>query len=266
MTLSTEAVETLADRVWQAQAAATAIPKLTHDHPGMTVSDGYLVQNALRARYEAAGHRVVGWKAGLTSRAKMRQMGVDQPSVGFLTDRMAVLESSAIDCTELVHPRVECEVAFVLAQDLPASGCTAEQVLAATVFILPAIEVIDSRFERFSFDLPSVVADNSSSARFVLGSTARRPTEVDRRTTGVGLVQNGEVVATGATAAVLGDPAAAVALAANLVGSLGSRLEAGMTVLSGGITAAFAVQPGDVVSARFQGLGTVDIRFTGDSA
>ena len=266
MTLSADQVSALADRVWHAQAEAIAIPKLTNDHPDMTVEDGYLVQNALRARYEAEGHRLVGWKAGLTSRAKMRQMGVDQPSVGFLTDRMAVIEGTALSTFGLVHPRVECEVAFVLAKDLPQEGCTAEHVLGATAFVVPALEIIDSRFERFSFDLPSVIADNSSSARFVLGSTAKRLSDIDRRTTGVGLLQNGVVVATGATAAVYGDPADSVALVANLVGKLGGHLRAGMTVLSGGITAAFAVQPGDVVSARFQGLGTVDIRFSGDSA
>lgn len=261
-TLDDARVAALADHVLRAQTSATPIPMLTHADPGITVADGYAIQGALRERYKLAGHRLYGWKAGLTSRAKMRQMGVHEPSIGFLTDRMAAASGSAIPVSDHVHPRVECEVAFVFHRDLPTTGCTVQDVLDATAFVVPAIEIIDSRFENFRFDLPSVIADNSSSARFVLGSDGTRLHTVDRTTLGVALLKNGEVQATGASAAVWGDPAAAVALVAELVGAVGGQIRAGMTVLSGGITAAFAVQPGDVVSARFQHLGTVDLRFT----
>ena len=260
-TLDAAAVDRLARHVHRAQAAARAIPKLTNDHPTMTVADGYLVQNALRSRYLGEGHRLVGWKAGLTSKAKMEQMGVDAPSVGFLTDRMAVPEGSTVEVADHVHPRVEAEVAFVLSADLPAVDCTPEDVVAATAYLVPAIEIIDSRFEAFKFDLPSVIADNSSSARFVVGANGVRVDEVDRTTLGLALVRNGELLTTGASAAVMGDPAAAVSTVANIVGSLGARLEAGMVVLSGGITEAFAIEPGDHVSARFQRLGVVDVSF-----
>ena len=261
MSLTTAQIEKLSAHVYGAQQSATPIQMLTHAHPDLSVEDGYAIQNAVRGRYLASGHRLYGWKAGLTSRAKMRQMGVHEPSIGFLTDRMAALTGTAIPVADHVHPRVECELAFVLFQDLPTQGCTVEDVLAATALVVPAIEVIDSRFENFKFDLPSVIADNSSSARFVLGSNGCRVADLDRRTTGVAMLKNGIVQTTGASAAVWGDPAAAVALVAELVGSVGGQIKAGMTVLSGGITAAFAVAPGDVVSARFQGLGTVDIRF-----
>lgn len=261
-TLAPSDVDRLADHVLQAQTEAVAIPMLTVGHPAMTVADGYLVQSALRARVLARGQRLVGWKAGLTSKAKMRQMGVDTPSVGFLTDRMTVAEGSSIPTAELVHPRVEPEVAFVLDRDLPTSGCTAQDVLDATAFVLPAIEVIDSRYEAFTFDLPSVIADNSSSSRFVLGSQGRRLDGLDRTTLGIALVCNGELLTTGASAAVMGDPAESVALVADLVGSLGARIEAGMVVLSGGITEAFPVHAGDHVSARFQHLGVVDVSFS----
>lgn len=262
MSLSPQVVEQLADHVLHAQQTATPIPMLTHAHPDLSVEDGYAIQRALLTRYLAKGHQQVGWKAGLTSRAKMRQMGVDQPAVGFLTQKMAAAEGTVIPTTDHVHPRVECEIAFVLGKDLPSEGCTTDDVLDATDFILPSIEVIDSRYENFKFDLASVIADNTSSARFVLGSTAARLADVDRNTLGVALLRNGEVMATGAGAAVWGDPAASVALIANIAGSIGGRFTAGMTILSGGITAAFAVQPGDCVSARFQRLGTVDIRFS----
>jgi len=261
MTLAPADLERLADRLHAAQRDATAVPMLTVEHPDLDVDDGYAIQLALRRRYHEAGHRPLGWKAGLTSRAKMLQMGVTEPAVGFLTDRMGVPAGTAVEVVAHVHPRVEAEGAFVLGADLPATGCTVDDELDATAFVVPAIENIDSRYESFSFDLPSVIADNCSTARCVLGSRGRRIRELDRRTLGVCLTINGQVVATGATAAVWGDPAAATALVANLAGGLGAPLRAGMTVLSGGITAAFAVSPGDVVSARFQDLGVVDVRF-----
>ena len=127
--------------------------------------------------------------------------------------------------------------------------------------MVPSIEVIDSRYKNFKFDLASVIADNTSSARFILGSNAMRLSDLDRTTLGVALLRNGEVMATGASAAVWGDPAASVALVANIAGRIGGQFKAGMTIMSGGITAAFAVNPGDCVSARFQKLGAVDIRF-----
>jgi 2-oxo-3-hexenedioate decarboxylase len=261
MSLTPQQVQALADHVLNAQKTATPIPMLTIEHPELSVEDGYAIQNALRERYLADGHRHVGWKAGLTSRAKMRQMGVDQPAVGFLTQHMAAAPGSQIEVARHVHPRVECEVAFVLEKDLPSEGCTVEDVLDATAFVVPSIEVIDSRYENFKFDLASVIADNTSSARYILGSNAMRLSDLDRTTLGVALLRNGEVIATGASAAVWGDPAASVALIANIAGTIGGRFEAGMTIMSGGITAAFAVNPGDCVSARFQKLGVVDIRF-----
>lgn len=261
-TLSPEVVTELTDRVYLAQTEATAIAKLTNDHPDMGIPDAYLVQNALRERFLADGARLVGWKAGLTSKAKMQQMGVDKPSVGFLTNAMSVLEGTTVPVSDHVHPRVEAEVAFVMADDLPVDGCTADDVVAATAYVVPAIEIIDSRYEAFKFDLPSVIADNSSSARYVVGANGRRLDEIgDRTTLGLTLVQNGQLMATGASAAVMGDPAEAVALVAQIVGSLGSQIKAGQIVLSGGITAAIPVQPGDHVSARFQQLGVVDISF-----
>ncbi|MFG1374306.1 2-oxo-3-hexenedioate decarboxylase [Xanthobacter oligotrophicus] len=261
ITLSREDIVRLTERVEGAQARAHGIPKLTDEYPAMTIADGYAVQGELRRRYLAKGHRLVGWKAGLTSKAKMVQMGVNVPSVGFLTDRMARPENSAISTADLVHPRVECEVAFVMKAELKGPGCTAQDVLAATDYVLPALEIIDSRFYGFKFDLPSVIADNSSSARFVGGGRARYPDEVDLRTLGVVLEKNGEMVANGASAAVLGHPAEAIAMLVNILAELGEILPAGSFVMSGGITEAIAVKPGDHMSARFQDLGIVSVRF-----
>ena len=261
ITLGREDIVRLAERVEGAQTRAYAIPKLTDEYPAMTIGDGYAVQSELRRRFIASGHRLVGWKAGLTSKAKMQQMGVNVPSIGFLTDRMARPENGAISTGDLVHPRVECEVAFVTKAALAGPGCTREAVLAATDYVLPAVEIIDSRFAGFKFDLASVIADNGSSARFVGGGRARRPEELDLRTLGVVMEKNGEIVGTGASAAVLGHPADAVAMLVNILAEIGETLPAGSFVMSGGITEAVAVKPGDSVVARFQELGSVSMRF-----
>ena len=260
-TLTSDVIDQIAGQVEQAQRQARAIPKLSEQWPDITVSEGYAIQAKLRHRYLASGDRLVGWKAGLTSRAKMKQMGVHQPCIGFLTDAMARPENSAISTGDLVHPRVECEVAFVTAKDLRGPGCTAEAVLDATDYVLPAIEVIDSRYTGFKFDLASTVADNCSSARFVGGGRARYAEGLDLRTLGVVLEKNGEIVAVAATAAVLGHPAEAVAMLVNVLAEQGEMLPAGSFVMSGGITEAIPVSPGDSVVARFQELGSVSIRF-----
>ena len=262
VTLSQEDTQLLAAHVEKAQTTATAIEKLTKGYPSMTIADGYAVQSELRRRYIAAGHRLVGWKAGLTSKAKMEQMGVHEPSIGFLTDRMARPENSVITTSDLVHPRAECEIAFVTSKDLAGDACTRQDVLDATDFVVPAIEVIDSRFSGFSFDLESVIADNGSSARFVTGGRPHRVQDVDLKTTGVVMELNGEVVAMGATAEVLNHPAEAVAFLVRVLHSIGETLPAGSLVLSGAITQAVAVKPGDHIIARFQNFGSVSVRFS----
>ncbi len=261
LTLNPQAIAQLTDRIEAAQRDAVAIPKLTDEFPGMTLDDGYAVQLALRQRWLRRGARQVGWKAGLTSKAKMVQMGVNVPSIGFLLAEMARPESSTVSTADLVHPRVECEVAFVTKAILAGPDVTREQVLDATDFILPAIEIIDSRFTGFKFDLPSVVADNGSSARFVMGGRARYAADVDLPNLGVIMEKNGEAVSMSAAAAVMGHPADAIALLVKVLHELGETLPAGSFVMSGGITEAIAVKGGDYVTARFQELGSVSVRF-----
>ena len=259
--LSDADIAHLTDRIESAQRSATAIPKLTEDFPGMTLGDGYAVQLSLLRRWVAQGQRQVGWKAGLTSKAQMDQMGVRVQSVGFLLADMFRPEGSSIATSDLVHPRVECEVAFVTKADLAGPGCTREEVLAATDFVVPAVEIIDSRFTGFKFDLQSVVADNSSSARYVTGGRARLPADIDLSTLGVLIEKNGEIVTMGASTAVAGHPADAVALVVKVLHEIGQTLPAGSFVMSGGITEAIAVRAGDFVCARFQELGSVGMRF-----
>ena len=261
LTLNPQEIAQLTERVHQAQTGARPMPRLTEDFPAMTLTDGYAVQNALRHRWLAEGRRQVGWKAGLTSKAKMQQMGVHVPSIGFLMADMARPEGSAVRTDDLIQPRVECEVAFVTRLPLAGPAVDREEVLAATDFVLPAIEIIDSRFSGFKFDLPSVVADNGSSARYVTGGRARDPRDLDLPTLGVVMEKNGETVTLGAAAAVMGHPADAVALLVKVLHEMGETLPAGSFVMSGGITEAVAVKPGDNVIARYQALGSVSVRF-----
>jgi 2-oxo-3-hexenedioate decarboxylase len=261
MNLDPQNIAMLAERVERAQLSARTLTKLTVEFPAFSMADGYAVQEVLRARSIARGNRLVGFKAGLTSKAKMKQMGVDVPSFGYLTNDMWVAESSAIAISGLIHPRVEAEVAFMTKAELSGPDCSIDEVLAATDFVLPALEVIDSRYEKFKFDLESVIADNGSAARYVAGGRPRNVCDIDLRTLGVVVEKNGEIQACAASAAVMGHPAEAVVMLVRHLHSRGEVLPAGSFVMSGGITEAIAVAAGDSVIARFQELGSLSIRF-----
>lgn len=261
MTLDSTTIADLAEHLESCQLHARDTSKITDQHAQMTLDDAYDVQDAILARKLGRGARLVGWKAGLTSPAKMKQMGVTAPCFGFLVDEFAVPDAGEAEHARLIHPKIEPEICFVLKRSLKGPGCHIGAVLAATDFVLPGIEVIDSRFRDFKFDLQSVIADNTSAARFVIGGQAARADALDLRTLGVVLEKNGKPAALGAGAAVLGHPAAAVAMLANHLGARGQELPAGALVLSGGVTEAIAVEPGDHACLRIHGLGCVSIAF-----
>ncbi|HDR9095744.1 TPA: 2-oxo-3-hexenedioate decarboxylase [Burkholderia vietnamiensis] len=261
MALDSTTIAGLAEHLESCHLQARDTNKITDEHVQMTLDDAYAVQDTLLARKLTRGARLVGWKAGLTSPAKMKQMGVTAPCFGFLVDEFAVPNAGEIEHIRLIHPKVEPEICFVLKHALKGPGCHIGAVLAATDFVLPGIEVIDSRYRDFKFDLPSVIADNTSASHFVIGDQTARPDLLDLRTLGVVLERNGWPVALGAGAAVLGHPAAAVAMLANHLGARGQELPAGALVLSGGVTEAVAIEAGDHVSLRVQGLGSVSVRF-----
>ncbi len=262
MPLERSTIEALARHLDSCVKEVRDTEKLTDQHPEMSWEEAYAIQEAWRALALAEGARLVGFKAGLTSVAKMKQMGVETPVFGYLLDRFAIAEGGEAAAASLIHPRIEPEIAFVMKKRLAGPGVTLAQVLAATDFVIPAIEVIDSRYRDFRFDLKSVIADNTSAARFVLGGRARPVEALDLRTLGVVLSINGEARAFGAGAAVLGHPAAAVAELANHLARRGEALEAGQVVLSGGITEALAVAAGDHVLLEVAELGTVGFRFS----
>jgi 2-oxo-3-hexenedioate decarboxylase len=260
VSLDANTISALADRVQHAQDHVHTLTKLTDDHPTMTVEDGYAVQEELLRRWLARGDRLVGRKAGLTSKAKMQQMGVDVPGFGMLLASYARPENGAIEMDALLHPNIEAEIAFMTRDELRGT-VTVEQVIAATDYVIPAVEVIDSRYENFKFDLPSVIADNSSSARYVSGGRPLDPRAVDLRTIGVVIEKNGEIQALGASAAVLNHPANAIVMLVKHLADRGQSLPAGSFVMTGGITEAIPVSRGDNVIARFQDMGSISFRF-----
>jgi len=261
MQLDRKTIEALAAHLESAELEVRDVTKITDDYPQMDWDDAYLIQEEIRRRKDARGNRTVGLKAGLTSFAKMKQMGVDVPCFGFVSDYMARPDGGEIRMSELIHPKVEAEICIVTKAPLKGPGCHVGAVLAAIDFVLPAVEVIDSRYRDFKFDLKSVVADNTSASRFVVGGRSRHLQDVDLRTLGVVMEKNGQIVAMAAGAAVLGQPAAAVAMMANHLGARGQEIPAGTFIMTGGVTEAIAVQAGDSVAVRFQDLGTVSMRF-----
>ncbi|MCA0176488.1 MAG: 2-oxo-3-hexenedioate decarboxylase [Proteobacteria bacterium] len=261
MKLDQNTILGLAEHLEQAELQARDVTKITDDHPDMDWDDAYAIQDEIRRRKEARGSRTAGLKCGLTSFAKMKQMGVATPVFGFISDYMARPDGGEIKLAELIHPKVEAEICIVTKAPLRGPGCHVAAVMVATELVLPAVEVIDSRYRDFKFDLKSVIADNTSSARFVIGGRPRELDELDLRTLGVVLEINGEIRAMAAGAAVLGHPLAAVAMLANHLGARGQEIPAGTFVMTGGVTEAIAVKAGDSVAVRFQDLGTVSMRF-----
>ncbi len=261
MALDKSTIEKLAKHCEDAELKAYEITKITDDYPDMTYEDAYDIQWTARAAKEARGHKIVGMKMGLTSQAKMKQMGVPNPCYGYLADYFAYGDGAEIKIDELIHPKVEAEIAFILKDDLQGPGCHIGDVLAATDFVMPAVEIIDSRYKDFKFDLKSVIADNSSSSRYVTGGRMRDIKDLDLKTLGVVMEINGEIVQLGAGAAVLGHPATAIAMLANMLSERGEKLKAGEYILSGAITAAVSAKKGDNVTVKFQDLGSLSFRF-----
>jgi len=256
----------LAKELRQAQLSRQPIEPISDSYPELSVDDAYAIQLAQIDQRVAEGDPVQGHKVGLTSAAMQRQLGVDQPDYGHLLAGMFHLEGLPICLEQFISPRVEPEIAFVLKRPLKGPGVNAAQALAAVDYVVPALEIIDSRIRDWKIGLIDTVADNASSGGVVLGSRPVRVDAVDLRLAGCVLTPNGTVAGTGAGGAVLGAPLNALVWLANTVGARGVTLEAGHVVLPGSVTAAVPVTAGDSVSASFGGLGTVSARFTGGQA
>jgi 2-oxo-3-hexenedioate decarboxylase len=262
--LSPDDIDACAALLDDAARAARAIPQLTTGRgEGMTLADAYAIQLAGIDLRKLRRETLVGMKMGLTSRAKMQQMGVDTPIYGHLTSAMILDDGGVVDRAAHCHPRVEPEIAFVLARDLHGPA-TPAQAMAAVGGVAAALELIDSRYQDFKFTLADVVADNASSSRFVLGSTLRTPSDLAVGGYDVGnlamvMEVNGRAVEIGSSAAIYEHPARSLAALANQLHAEGEHLQAGMIVMTGGATAAVAVAPGDHVRVRVDGLGLAEL-------
>ncbi len=247
-------ITAIAERLDEAARTASATPQL--EEP-ISLEEAYAVQAASLERRYARGEKRIGIKMGLTSRAKMTQMGVEEVIWGRLTDAMLVEDGDTIDFPAYVHPRVEPEIAFLL--DRPLTGrVTPMQALEAVAAIAPALEIIDSRYENFKFSLTDVIADNSSSSNFVVGPWS----DPHRDFSNLGLILrlSGVVKQIGSSAAILGDPIRSLVAAARLTSEAGEPLQAGDIVLAGGATAAEALSPGQHVQVAIQNLGSANFR------
>ncbi|HEY3772908.1 MAG TPA: 2-keto-4-pentenoate hydratase [Solirubrobacteraceae bacterium] len=250
-----------ARRLRQAADDARPIQPLTAAVPGLTVQDAYAIAERLVAGRLRDGARIAGRKIGLTSLAVQQQLGVSEPDYGALLDTMQLADGAIVEAVRYIAPRVELELAFHLREPLSGPGVTAEDVRAATAYVQPSFELVDSRVVDWRIALPDTVADNASSAAFVLGGEQVRLDDIDVTAVKAQLRRGDEAVETGTTSAVLGDPCAAVAWLANALAPFDARLQAGDVILSGACTRMAPARAGDRFVGDFGELGRVELGF-----
>jgi 2-keto-4-pentenoate hydratase len=258
---------TAAGLLWAAERDLAPVDPLTETFPGIDVTDAYEIQLINIRRKIAAGARVRGHKVGLSSPVMQQMMGVDEPDYGHLLDAMVLPADAPIPAAGYCYPRIEVEIGYVLGSALPGADCTEADVLAATEYIVPSLELIDSRIRDWRIKLADTIADNASSAGVILGEAHRTPAElavrgIDLANIDAVLYSGDQEIARGNTSAVLGNPTACVAWLARKVADFGVKLEAGHLILPGSCTRAIDARPGSAFRAEFAGLGTVTASFS----
>jgi 2-keto-4-pentenoate hydratase len=258
--------EALAEMLRNAEAQGRPCPPLRLQAPDAGPAQAYAIQAVNTARALAAGRRLAGRKIGLTARSVQLQLGVDQPDYGALFADMILGDAEPIAAGRVLQPKVEVEVALVLETDLAMESPTVTDVVRATAYALPAIEVVGSRIAGWDIQIFDTIADNASSGLVVLGGPPRRLEGLDLRMCGMTLERRGEPVSTGAGAACLGSPLTAAAWLARKMVEVGSPLRAGDLVMTGALGPMVAVLPGDVLEGRISGLGSVRAVFETEAA
>lgn len=267
MALADETITRLADQLDVAEKSRTQVSQFSLAHPDMTIEDAYAVQRAWVARKIADGRRPIGHKIGLTSRAMQRSSNISEPDFGLLLDDMLFPDGQDIPIERFIVPRVEVELAFILKSRLTGPGCTIFDVLSATDYIVPALEIIDARIEQVDkasgvtrkvFD---TISDNAANAGIVLGGRPIRPMDVDLRWVSALLYRNGVIEDSGVAAAVLNHPANGPAWLANKLAPYGEYLEAGEIILGGSFTAPVPVRAGDSFHVDYGPMGAISVRF-----
>ena len=269
-TLDEAAASRIAAELEAAEQSRRPRRQLRREFPDITVDDSYAIQAAWMANKQAAGRRVLGRKIGLTSRAMQQAFGISEPDYGTLLDDMFFADGEAIRGDRFIVPMVEVELAFVLGAPLSGEAVSITDVLRATEYVQPAIEIIDARTERVDAEtgqrrgVLDTIADNAASAGVVLAGRPVRPQDIDLRWAGAVLYRNGVVEETGLAAGVLGHPAAGIAWLARRFARHGVALEAGQVILAGSFTRAMPVTPGDVFHADYGRLGSFGFSFSPD--
>lgn len=256
-------IEALGDELFNALNSRQTLAPLTERHPAISLDDAYRISLRFLARREAMGEQVIGKKIGVTSRAVQEMLDVHQPDFGFLTDRMQVAGGSDVSFAShrLVQPRAEGEIAFVLGEDLQGVDISAADVLAASAWVLPCFEIVDSRIDNWQIRIQDTVADNASCGVFALGEQRIDPRELDLAQVQLQLFKNGHPAGSGLGSAVQGHPCAAVAWLANTLGKLGIPFRKGEIILSGALAPLVPVAPGDFVSLSLSGMGELHLNF-----
>ena len=251
----------IADAILDAAERKHSIEPLSDTYPDITTQDAYQIQLSNVQRRVASGRKIVGKKIGLTSPAMQQLFNVMEPDYGHLFDDMLYYQGEAVHSGKFLQPRIEGEIAFVLARDLTGPGITPTEVLRATAGLVAALEIVDSRIRDWKIKIQDTVADNASSGAFVIGSKMVSAAGMDTRHVGFVFAKNGRVAGTAAGAAVLGSPIQAVAWLANKMGEYGIGLKAGEIILSGAACAAVPVQTGDSIHLVVDRVGEVSCFF-----
>jgi 2-keto-4-pentenoate hydratase len=251
-----------ADQLAEVESTKVGMAPITSSEPNLTIQDAYQIQLETISRKVKNGNRIVGKKIGLTSLAMQKLLGVDEPDYGHLLDSMVIENGGMISMEQVLQPKVEAEIAFILKEDLKGPNVSTLDVIQATEYIVPALEIVDSRIKDWKIKLPDTVADNASSGLYVLGGKPTRIEDVDLELIGMALTKNGELVNTGVGAAALGNPATCVAWLANKLAEFDITLHAGEVILSGALSAAVNAEADDVFTARFAHIGQVSVHFT----
>lgn len=247
--------------LYEALRDRRTVPPLIEQDLTLTIDDAYAISLDFLARRRKDGERVVGKKIGVTSKAVQDMLGVHQPDFGFLTDWMHVTGDIDVAAKALIAPRAEAEIAFILKNGLTGPGVTAEQVIAATEFIAPCFEIVDSRIKDWKIGIVDTVADNASCGVFVLGEARADPRAHNLPSLRVTVTKNGAPLSEGYGSAVQGDPAQAVAWLANTLGAYGVTLDAGDIILSGSLVPLEPAVKGDLFEMTLHGVGTCTAKF-----
>jgi 2-oxo-hept-3-ene-1,7-dioate hydratase len=267
MALSNDDIQACANRLHQAEKTRKQIRQLSQDYPAITIADAYAIQKAWVDIKLAEGRVVKGHKIGLTSKTMQSALNIDEPDSGVLLDDMFFADGGLVPADRFIATRVEAELAFIISKRLSGPDCTMFDVLNATDFVVPALEILDTRIERVDPETKAprkifdTIADNAANAGIVLGGRPIRPLETDLRWIGALFFKNGQLEETGLAAGVLNHPATAVAWLANKIAPLGLALEPGQVVLAGSFIRPIETRKGDTIQADYGAYGSVSCHF-----